>query len=74
MVFGVTKQNAQLFVVIAFALGFFALMYVPMTQWTFVIDWVVQTPLIIILGQSVFFLMAVSILTVFLIMIRELIA
>lgn len=74
MVFGVTKQNVQLFAVIAFALSFFALMFVPMEQWTFVIDWVVQTPLIIIVGQSVFFLMAVSILTVFIILIRELVA
>lgn len=75
MVFGiVNRQNVKLFAMMTFGLAFFALMFIPLAQWTFVIDWVLETPLMVILGQSVFFLTAVVIITLIVIMIREMIS
>lgn len=74
MVFGiVNRENVKLFIMVAFGLAFFSLMFIPMEQWTFVIDWVIQTPLITIVGQSVFLMISTVILTLFIIMIRDLI-
>lgn len=75
MAFGiVSRQNVKLFGMLALGLAFFSLMFIPLAQWTFVIDWVIQTPLITILGQTIFFLIAVVILTLVIIMIREMVS
>ena len=74
MVLGiVTKENVTLFFMIAFGLAFISLIFIPLDQWGFVIDWIIQTPIITIIGQSVFFLVSVVTLTSFIIIIRELI-
>lgn len=73
MVLGiVTKQNVKLFFLIAFGLAFFSLFFIPMEQWTFVVDWLIQTPIIIIIGQSVFFLISIVLIWAFVLIIREL--
>lgn len=75
MVLGIfTKENVKLFAIIAFGLAFISLIFIPMEQWTFVIDWLIQTPIVTIVGQSVFFLISVVALTSFIIIIRELIS
>lgn len=73
MVLGiVNKENVTLFLVVAFGLAFFALMFIPAKQWVFVSEWFLETPLITIFGQSIFFFTSVVLVTSFLIIIREL--
>lgn len=69
----VNKENVTLFVVIALGLAFFSLMFIPAEQWTFVIDWFLETPLITIIGQSVFFLVSLVLAWSFILIIKELI-
>ena len=74
MVLGiVTKANVKLFVIIALGLVFLSLIFIPMEQWTFVIDWLVQTPIITIIGQSVFFLVSIVAIWAFVLIIKELV-
>jgi len=74
MVLGIiNKQNVKLFALVAGGLALFSLIFIPLQQWTFVIDWFLQTPIVIIIGQSVFFLTAIVLLTSFIIIIRELV-
>ena len=74
MVLGiVTKQNVKLFIIIALGLVFLSLIFIPMEQWTFVIDWLVQTPIITIIGQSVFFLVSIIAIWAFVLIIKELV-
>ena len=74
MVLGiVTKQNVKLFIIIALGLVFLSLIFIPMEQWTFVIDWLVQTPIITIIGQSVFFLVSIVAIWAFVLIIKELV-
>lgn len=74
MVLGiVNKENVTLFFMIAFGLAFFSLIFIPIESWTFVIDWFLVTPLITIIGQSVFFFTAVVLLFSFILIIKELI-
>lgn len=74
MVLGiVSKENVTLFLMVAFGLAFVSLMFIPASQWTFVIDWFLATPLVTIIGQSVFFFTAVVLMTIFIIIIRELV-
>lgn len=72
MVLGiVNKENVTLYLVVTFGLAFFALMFIPMESWTFVSEWILQTPLITIFGQSILFLVSTIVITIFLILIRE---
>lgn len=73
MVFGiVTKENVKLFFIIAVGLVFLSLIFIPMDQWTFVIDWLLQTPIVIIIGQSIFFLVSIVAIWSFVLILKEL--
>ena len=74
MVLGiVTKDNVKLFVIIALGLVFISLIFIPMEQWTFVIDWLIKTPIITILGQAVFFLLSIVLIWIFVLVLKELV-
>lgn len=73
MVLGiVTKENVKLFVIIALGLVFLSLIFIPMEQWTFIIDWLIQTPIVIIIGQSIFFLISIVAIWSFVLILKEL--
>lgn len=74
MVFGiVTKENLTLFGMVTLGLAFFSLIFIPLDQWGFIVEWFMQTPIVTIFGQSVLFLTSCVLITAFLLIIKELI-
>ena len=73
MVFQITKENVKLFGIVLVGIVVFLLLFIAPENWWFLWDYLAETPPWFVIGESYLLVIAAFTITVFLIIIRELI-